>query len=298
MRSLALLLLLSVAAAPACKRKRNYEPTFGPSTSAPKDEQPVATVKTPPTLVWKEEQYSAPSATFKELPGVIGKFNLFDHKYSIRFEKLPKGTVLAVGDKQDTTQNETIGTSLDVDVSEQLGGMSVKDMHDREFKMDPKLTVELRFVGGVTVKIEAPKVGTSYALGKILAEAANHPVLFGDENEETPRDRRSIVSSQSGLDVYGAARTVKELHWVAVEHTSGERPDGVCSGYNKSGTLPRVYVDKEVVIYERKTAKEVARKEFKGSGSCPMMAFNGKATIYPDSDQIKGWLRQQRATLK
>jgi hypothetical protein len=52
------------------------------------------------------------------------------------------------------------------------------------------------------------------------------------------------------------------------------------------------------VIYERKTAKEVARKEFKASGGCPMMAFGGKANIHPDSDQIEAWLRQQRTVLK
>jgi len=54
-------------------------------------------------------------------------------------------------------------------------------------------------------------------------------------------------------------------------------------------------VDRDVVVYERTTAKEIVRKKFTASSDCPMFAMGDTAKTYPDDSAIETWLRGERA---
>ncbi len=90
---------------------------------------------------------------------------------------------------------------------------------------------------------------------------------------------------------------------VATGKAQPERKLSDCDGYQmmKDGkpygepmSLPRVAIDEEVVAYDARTGKELARKVFAAREICPIEKRSSEATlkVYPDSLTVLAWLQE------
>lgn len=90
---------------------------------------------------------------------------------------------------------------------------------------------------------------------------------------------------------------------VATGKAQPERKLSDCDGYQrmKDGkphgepmSLPRVAIDEEVVAYDARTGKELARKVFTARETCPVEKRSSDATlkVYPESLTVLAWLQE------
>jgi hypothetical protein len=212
----------------------------------------------------------------------------------------PKGTKVTSGAKQEVTTMDGMQALLEVDVAEALGKLSPEVAFDykSQWKSGVKFTVALG--GYEPVDLEAPAISPSYGLKRALEGVKNRGVSFGKEPDAPPREHTVVYLAGLEAKVIGPAKTLVEVDWVAAQEDLPGRRGKTCEGYkdNKGGTtksLPLEQIDRNIVIYERKTAKEITRKKFDAAADCPMFAFGDTAKTYPEDSAIETWLRGERA---
>ena len=247
-------------------------------------------VEKPATLVWHESDVK-----LTEL-GATGHFNVFTLKCSVRFEKLPVGTTVTGGGSSKEVKSAYDQAMLDVDLSEAIGALSPSQALDRNFKLDPKASLELKYPGGLVQKVDLPPLSVEFGVASVLKEAADHPVAFGPEPGAAPAEHSVAWASALTPTVIGPAKRLSEVDWVALSVDSPRASQKTCSGYSgKNPTLPLAPIDKIVSIYERKTSKVITKKTFVADEACPIIAMGDTAQTFPNEEQIKQWLREQRA---
>lgn len=278
-------LVLSLAVTGCCKNKPSGSSGDPASTAKP--------LAAPPTPVWKERKLS-----FSEIPA-RASFLVSDLAYSMSFHKFPAGTHIVVNGKDEAVNDS--GTLLtSVDLGEKIAQMAPKDATSFRYKLDPGIKITFKFPGDVTLDVNAPKVSVSFGVKRALGKVQDHPVLFGKESEAKPA-QHTILYLGSTVEVFGPATTMLDVDRVAVRDRLPVRQGKMCHGYKDVGakgtkkrSLPMQMQDEEIIIYARRTGKEIARKKFSASTRCPMFASGGKATTYPDSRAVKRWLRSKR----
>ena len=212
----------------------------------------------------------------------------------------PKGTKVTSGTKQELTTMDGMQALLEVDVADALGKLSPEEAFDykSQWKSGVKFTVALG--GYEPVELEAPGISPRYGLTRALEGVKNRGVSFGKESDAPSREHTVVYLAGLDAKVIGPAKTLVEVDWIGVQEDLPGRRGKTCEGYkdNKGGTtksLPLEQVDRNIVIYERKTAKEITRKKFDASSDCPMFALGDTAKTYPDDSAIESWLRGERA---
>ena len=96
------------------------------------------------------------------------------------------------------------------------------------------------------------------------------------------------------------AQTVDAIDWVAISTKLPDRQGKMCTGFKKTGetgpgeSLPLVMHDQKMTVYDVRTCKEIASKDFKAPESCPVITFSKEASSYPSKDDMKAWLRTLR----
>jgi hypothetical protein len=218
---------------------------------------------------------------------------------SVSFHPTPKGTRLTSGTLEDVTTMEGSQARVEVDVGEALGKLSPEVAFDYQTKWKSGVKVVVALAGYEPVEIEAPALSPAYGLGRALEGVKNRGVSFGKEPDAPPPAHSIAYLGGLTPKVFGPAKTLVEVDWVAIPENLPGRPGKTCDGYkdNKGGppkSLVLERIDREVVLYERKTAKELGRKKFEASEECPMLAMGDKASTYPADGPIESWLRGER----
>lgn len=254
----------------------------------------IAGPTTPPTPVWADTKLS-----FRGIPST-GSLLLSDLDCTLTFEKLPAGTQVSVGDVRGSA-NDSGYLSLKVPFAERLGAISPLEAIDFRSKIDPKLTASMEFPTGVKLSLPLPSLGVSFGVKSALAKAPNRPVLFGSSDTKNGPSEHSVLWLGASEEVLGPAKTLSEVDLIAVKDNLPVRKGKQCPGYKISGkdekqTLEQELQDFEVSVVERRTSKLVAKKRFPASPDCPMLAFQGRAQSYPDTNEIKAWLRELRTS--
>jgi hypothetical protein len=246
-----------------------------------------------PTPEWKGEDEVV-------LGKAKGRFSVSE-KLSLRLalSPVPKGTKVTSGAFEDTARSDGTQVLVDVDVSEALGKVKPDEAFNYKTKWKSGVKFVVALVGHEAVEIEAPAVAPNYGLKRALEGVKDRPVTFVNEPADAPKEHSVVYIGTLTPKVFGPAKTVSEIDWVALHEDLPARRGKMCPGYkdDKGGsprTLPVEMQDREVVIFERKTAKEVARKKFEAPEKCPMFAFGDTAKSYPNERQIESWLRSQR----
>lgn len=280
-----LVALVALSGAAGCKKPRASSRT-------------TATVTSPPTLVWKDM-----SIEMKELPGARGDVFLAKTlAYQVSFSGLPEGTTLAVGGGEVRSAGVGGMVESSVDLADAVAALPPAQALDYTFHVDPKATATLTFPGGVMSSFAMPPTSVSFSITDGLKACSDTPMTFGKKDAAQPSEH-TIVYLGTSAEVLGPAKTMADVDWVALEQPSGTRNGKKCSGYKKTGaakadsdekTYVLSMVDRKVTVYERRTSKAIASREFKAKEVCPMMSFGDEAKSYPDSEEIKAWLRTVR----
>ncbi|MFO0675860.1 MAG: hypothetical protein U0169_04960 [Polyangiaceae bacterium] len=253
--------------------------------------------KTAPTPVWADTKLS-----FREIDAT-GSLFASDLQCTLSLEKLPPGTRVRLGTEEGTA-SPTGFVAIKHSLADKLADVSATEALDYRTRMPVGVPAVLTFANGVGASIPLPNVALSYGIKSALTAARNRPVTFGKSDEAAPAaTEHSIAWLGTSEEVLGPAKTLRQVDWVATQENAPARTGKMCPGYKitgKSGTetkdLQQQLQDWEVVVFDRKTTNVVAKKVFEASKDCPMMAFQGVAKSYPNTAEVKGWLRELRSS--
>ncbi|MBI4957739.1 MAG: hypothetical protein HY908_37375 [Myxococcales bacterium] len=277
-------------------------PSAGPATSPggggtqERPRPPAPPVTALPTVEWKDGKL-----TLKEI-GAKGTVHVPDFEYSVRLEKLPRGTKVKLGEREEDAGDRG-DFAAKLDLAARIGELTPKDAFDFRYKLDPQASLRLTFPGGGALDVSLPPHSVSYGASKALeALKDGRPVLFGpgDVGASAPAAHSLIWVEHGKAEIFGPAQKLRDVDWVALADKLPGRPGKSCSGYKATGekgpgrTIQVKLVDEEVSIYERRTAKLVDKKTFGAREDCPMFASGDDASTYPDREAIKRWLRERR----
>ncbi len=259
--------------------------------------EPDPSTKPTPTLTWETPKGAA---TFAGETGRIG-FDLSGPSYAASATSLPTGSTLKLGNLS-TGLDTSLSAQLRVEVSEKLKALSVKDAFSTTNELDPGVNVEVVFPGNRVVRFPAPARDTRYALVRWYANAGKGPLLFAGETA-APRKEHTLFKYQEIIMgdpvVFGPAKTVSEIDWIALPIDLPPRSGRTCAGYKKSGagagedSFVLSMRDQDITIYDRLSGKKIDSKSFPGEDRCPEMAFarGGILYSYPKEEPIVAWLK-------
>jgi len=219
--------------------------------------------------------------------------------YELTVRKFPEGTKLSV-DGKDTVVPAGGGVKVEIDVGSEIGALTPKAALDYQTKVTPKSKVHVTYPNGVQFDLELGPQDVAYQLKKALDGLKDSRALQFAKDEKAPAQHSILYMSVLQPEVIGPATTMKDVDRIALSENQSPRGGKLCKGYKttsgKGGTLdlPIQMIDQEVTIYERATAKILAKKSFPAPERCPMFVMNNAASTYPDGETIKKWLREQR----
>lgn len=166
--------------------------------------------------------------------------------------------------------------------------------------IDPATTVKLTFADGKSIQGPLVPFDSPWPPDG-LRKAIEQPLQFG-ASEPPHAGAHSILfyrdAEDSAAFVFGPARTLHEVDWVAVrskpEHRDGGRK---CDGYTVLGgggpaeSFPLEVEALTLSIRDRRSGAEITSKTFVARKECPSSITNGKAlsTVY--------WIAQQEWAL-
>ena len=220
-----------------------------------------------------------------------------------------KGTIAVDGPKANVKVTTMKGTKVRIGAAEFTASDRVSNQSLAIFRLEdvamPAITKGSTLVQ-VPVHLESPE-GVSQdgtldlehgtfvgevraALGKVV----NGPITFGDE-PPTPKQARSLFWIWE-TELFGSAQSIKDLDLVAVTKLPDVRKAS-CGTYTGNVTGTKVTIDRdlqdmEMVVYDRRSGKQVARKLFTAPFiACPDSTFSrDDLRSRPDAATIRKWL--------
>lgn len=251
-----------------------------------------------PTPIWNDTKLS-----FKELgASATVTFLLMGLKYTANLQGFPEQTKVSFGG-QEGTVSMSHSLIMNADIAERVGDIAPSDAIDLHYKFNPKMPMTLTFNGGGTITVDTPPVDVRYPLNEAMRKSRDTPFLFGaSESSAPPPKEHTILLTSLSSDIFGSAKTMREVDWIAFdEYLTPRKGNKTCTGYKKLGgsgpekAMELELVDREISIYDRRTAKLVTKKVLSASPKCPYTATGDKAQSIASSDDVKKWLREQRA---
>ncbi len=247
-----------------------------------------------PTPVWKDHELS-----FQGQKGGA-TFLVSGTKLTMNFRDLPPGMTISSGTQKTTTSTSGYA-SLAVELVDRLAKLTPRDAFDFKFKFDPQVKVELDYGPAGKLSVDAPPSNVNFGLGDAFKKASDTPVPF-PAPVPPPKEHTVLFVGAGSAEPIGPAATVDAIDQVAVVTNLPERKGKVCDGYKASGknasdktkSFVLELVDQKVTIYDARSTKSLASKDFKAKDSCPLMAFGGSAKTYPTNDELKAWVREMR----
>lgn len=182
------------------------------------------------------------------------------------------------------------------DMSAQLGTLEIASLQDA--KLDPELRAELKIPGKRTEFALPP--AKLLGLTDILKKVENSPVLFEGEAEKEGEGFAILSLTSLTPELFGKATLLQDVDGIAIHRRLDEvKGTKTCSGYKSKGKpvpdLTLELKETEVVIYDRRSSDQVAKKIFPPEDRCPMFAFGGKGDRTQSSSAptaaIENWLR-------
>lgn len=248
---------------------------------------------TAPTLVMKDT-----SLELKEFPSARGSFRISkDLAYEATFFNLPEGTRLTVDGVPAGNGSSFTWTQ---DLREAIGALPPAQALDFKFKVDPKRKGTLTFKNGASVDFAMPPQSTSFSLGEALKGVSDRPLVFGKLDATKPAVHTVVLTALT-TEVLGPGQKMSDVDWVAIQGAETERPGKICTGFRQTGdkasspkALQLKLMDRSIVVVDRITSKEIAKREFKAKNICPTIAFGSEAKSFPQPNEIKDWLRDLR----
>lgn len=253
---------------------------------------PVTETSAPMTPNWKDTE-----VTFTGTSGA-GSFSFSGTKLMASFRDVSPGDSIEMGTDHATATTSRY-MSAQTDVGAKMAKLRPVDAFDYKYRFNPEVKVNL-VLGGRPVTIDAPAASVSYALNAAFKKVIDAPINLPPP--EKPPTEHTILFTEglTGSEVIGPAATVDAIDWVAIGSKLPERKGKMCSGYKRTGeagageSLPLVMKDERMAVYDVRTSKEIAGKDFKAPEECPTLTFSKEANSYPSKDEIKAWLRTVR----
>lgn len=298
-----LLLTLSVAALAlaqtgCCRRVvsklRGSDPAAGRPTSPvalPSEPAGPQAAPGPVTLTWTAENLAIST-------GGTGRIFTMgdDGKVMVTVSGVPKGSVVSAGDAKETA-GPTGHASLRVDVRKAIG--TAKTDTSATYTIPDKLTVTLPDGRSGSADFPEQKLNM-FALSKFFKGAIGPGLTFEGEPADAKRD--IAYFAYAGGRFLGRAGTLREVDLVVDLEKGAEKGTKICKGYKASGgsgpekSLTVRLIEGVAVAYDRRTGKEVSRKVFPPSGTCPMFAMHNKGddtidSTLPSTD-VEAWAKK------
>lgn len=280
---------------PACSRLDEFNKrrqNTGETASNASGAEPTVPSQ-PLTFSWAERKATLSGGA--ETVDVLG----MKSELTVTFNGFAKGTKYTVGPKSGVLDGDSY-SMVHLDVRSKLAALELNALKEVDFKTE----LAMNLPDGRGGKTMLPPVYFDYGIREVLQTAENGPVLFGPEDTDAKPDNCLAWPTSSEIETFGACTTVSSIDFVAVSHVSNEEKGRrTCTGYKGNDGKPAadiVVVTKEtdVVIYERRSGKEIEKKSFAPDKDCPMFAMtsasdNHTMDAYPDNDAIKAWLRSK-----
>ncbi|MBI4956607.1 MAG: hypothetical protein HY908_31610, partial [Myxococcales bacterium] len=238
------------------------------------------------------------SASIGSLPNATLKMSL----------DAPAGTRLEIRGAAFVVDDKVRREPYVVDVRRELGAIEVAALDPEgagKGGTAPALAVPIKVTSPDALEargaLELSAASVRTLAAQFFAGAAKGPVRFGD-GDQLGKDRVAVVMTGADADArfLGNGR-LSDVLLVFVERTLDGRDGGVCGPYSAYGAggdyAPRTLVDAEVVAYERRTGKEVARQRFMAQPTeCPMSLYlnageTPRVTDYVADATIDAWAK-------
>lgn len=251
--------------------------------------EPTLESSPPLTPQWRdlEVRFSATSA--------IGTFSYNATKLTASFREVAPGDSIEMGTDRATATTSRF-MSAQVDMGAKLAKLRPSDAFDFKFRFNPETKVNL-VLGQRPVTIDAPPQPVAFALTSAFKKVADAPLALPPP-EKAPTEHTILFIDTLNSEPIGPATTVDAIDWVAIGTKLPDRRGKPCptkkTGDSTGDDVPLVLRDEHLVVFDVRTTKEVAAKDFKAPEACPSFIFTKEATSYPSKDEMKAWLRSLR----
>ncbi len=213
----------------------------------------------------------------------------------LSLKKLPKGTVVNVGEKKHTVAQNY--DSMQAPTKFKLGEVSLNKAKDYKYEIDLGLTLKVKLPGRKELSTKVPALPLRTALNDVFKDAADGPLQFAGEPEAKGKPDTAVILDRSGhfKKFVGRGKVLQDIDLVSFEEKEETTRSKKCSGY-KGGPIKLMMVDSTVRVYDRRTAKLVKEKKFKASTRCPSVAYvnrkDSTAKSYAKNRDIERWVNR------
>ncbi len=231
-------------------------------------------------------------------PSMYIDVSIFEGTYQLTFHGFPAGTRWKTGARQGVLTSRVYEIVKLQSIASELGSVPATKIKSHPLGPKDELAVELPSGQRGTIALEPVPAWSSIV--DALRHVENGPVRF--EPDAPPRPGTTSVGfvDTLSLEVFGPAEMLRDLDEIAVPHRLSEiKAQQTCSGYKDAKGKPRapvkyVFKETEVLVFDRRTGAQLARKLFSPEIRCPMFHFSvseGPADSYPASREIHEWLK-------
>jgi hypothetical protein len=257
----------------------------GPDRPAPKAEWADKTVGYSRKL--KLSGLSEITAGAKGLDGAV--------QLNLSLKKLPKGTVITVGEKKHTVEGNY--DSMQAPTTFKLGDVSIKKAQDFKYQIDLGVTLKIKMPGRKELSTKVPPIPVRGALHDLFKKAADGPLQFAGEPESKGKaDTAAILDRNANLKkIVGRGKVLQDIDLISFEEKEETTRTKKCTGF-KGGPIKLIMVDSNVRVYDRRTAKLIKEKKFTAKTKCPSLAYVNKkdntAKSWADTRAIERWVNR------
>lgn len=282
--------LVAVLGLGGCKKMFKKRPVVG--DDAGWDTAPVKETNAPLTPTWKDTEVTFTGSS------AAGSFSYNGTKLLASFREVSPGDSIEMGPDRATATNSRY-LSVETDIGAKIAKLRPVDAFDYKYRFNPEVKVKL-VLGGRPIELDAPPASVNYGLTSAFKKVIDAPLNLPLPEKPPAEHTILFLESIGQSEVIGPAQTVDAIDMVALSAKLPERRGKMCSGYKKTGatgpgdTLQLVMKDEHLAVYDVRTSKEVAAKDFKAPEECPTLSFSKEANSYPSKDEMKAWLRTVR----
>lgn len=209
-------------------------------------------------------------------------------------DNVPAGSTFTIRGKQRAASGKL---HEEIDVGDAVGAFKVSDRLAFNTKWNPQVPLVIALPTG-TIKTEVPPV----YLGVALKAGVGKSLTFGAEPAAKPNAAGpSVLWLGLTNEVFGPAATLRDVDWVAAENPEPVTVNGPICKYRDPRTgavssAPLTLLVDEVIVYDRRTARVVDRKQFYAVPACPSEKDKRDKTVVngPSEDTKKQWVAERR----
>lgn len=293
------LVCIALSTAPGCKsNSENAAPAPSPPISA----KAPAPRPAPPALdiEWVDVKTSfVEKFKVKGSPNQTGEASIQQNTYEVTLYGFPRGTKWSALDKNGVTDSASRATINAVDITEKLGAVPLDQAKQRDVRLDPEASMTLELPNGAKTEIKLPPARVGPAVYNTLKQATTGPVLFGKEPPDEKPMQSIIIGWAMEPEIIGNAKMAKDIDAVAISTQLADvKGTKKCTGYTGGkGDITLQLKETELVIYERRTGKQMAKKTFPPDQTCPKFAIQDNKGSANDSsipvEAMRAWLKTQ-----